>query len=121
MTITLPIYRGTGGLAGCCPPVGGQAMSAAEADRLAGVLKALAEPTRLRVVSIIAGAAPDAVCVCELVEPIGLSQPTVSHHLKVLTEAGILTREQRGKWAYYRLIPDALAAISAALQPPPAR
>ena len=121
MSITLPIDRGTRDLAGCCPPVGSPAMSTAEAERLAGVLKALAEPTRLRMVSMIAGAAPDAVCVCELVDPIGLSQPTVSHHLRVLTESGILTREQRGKWAYYRLVPDALAAIAAALQPRPTR
>jgi ArsR family transcriptional regulator len=87
------------------------------AERLAGILKALAEPARLRLLSIISAAAPEPVCVCQFIDPLGLSQPTVSHHLKVLADAGILTREQRGKWAYYALVPDALAAIADAIQP----
>lgn len=66
---------------------------------------------------IAANAVGGATCVCDLIEPLGLSQPTVSHHLKVLTDAGLLTREQRGKWAYFSLIPGALAAVAAAITP----
>ena len=105
-------------LASCCSPATGQVLDQAEAERLAGVLKALAEPNRLRLVSLIAANTPDgATCVCDLIEPVGLSQPTVSHHLKVLTEAGLLEREQRGKWAYYSLVPTALAAVATAITP----
>ena len=104
-------------LTGCCSPPAGEVLTVQEAERLAGALKALAEPARLRLLSIISAAAPEAVCVCNLVAPLGLSQPTVSHHLRVLTEAGVLTREQRGKWAYYGLVPGALAAIAAAIGP----
>jgi ArsR family transcriptional regulator len=103
-------------LAACCNPVTGTVLDAAAAERLAAVLKALAEPTRLRLISLIAahGAAGQA-CVCDLTEPVGLSQPTVSHHLKVLADAGLIVREQRGKWAYYSLVPGALEAIAGAL------
>jgi ArsR family transcriptional regulator len=104
-------------LASCCSPTAADVLTVLEAERLAGVLKALAEPARLRLVSIISAAAPDPVCVCNLTEPLGLSQPTVSHHLKVLTDAGILTREQRGKWAHYSLIPGALTSVAAAIGP----
>lgn len=105
-------------LAACCSPATGQVLDQAEAVRLAGVLKALAEPNRLRLVSLIAANAPTgATCVCDLIEPVGLSQPTVSHHLKVLTHAGLLEREQRGKWAYYSLVPNALTAVAAAITP----
>jgi ArsR family transcriptional regulator len=105
-------------LAACCSPPPGRVLDPAEADLLAGVLKALAEPNRLRLVSMIAAnAVGGATCVCDLIEPLGLSQPTVSHHLKVLTDAGLLTREQRGKWAYFSLIPGALAAVAAAITP----
>lgn len=85
------------------------------AEALATVLKALAEPTRLRLVSIIAADADGEACICDLTEPVGLSQPTVSHHMKVLVDAGLLTREQRGKWAYYRLAPGAMASFARAL------
>ncbi|OHU94250.1 transcriptional regulator [Mycobacterium talmoniae] len=91
-------------------------LDAAAAERLAGVLKALGEPTRLRLVSLVAGYQDGEACVCELTAPVGLSQPTVSHHLKILVEAGLLERSQRGKWAYYRLVPatlDALAGVFA--------
>ncbi len=95
----------------CCPPVVGQTITAAEAENLAARLKAVADPVRLRLISLVA-AHPDAeACVCDLTDPVGLSQPTVSHHLKILVEAGILTREQRGRWAYYRLVSDALPSI----------
>lgn len=90
-------------------------MSAESAERLAGVLKALAEPTRLRLVSLVAAHDGGGACVCDLTDPVGLSQPTVSHHLKVLVDAGLLSRQQRGKWAYYRLVPGALDALAALL------
>ncbi len=105
-------------LAACCSPTTGQVLGQADAQRLADVLKALAEPNRLRLVSMIAAnAGSGPTCVCDLVEPVGLSQPTVSHHLKVLADAGLLAREQRGKWAYYALVPDMLAAAAAAITP----
>ena len=119
VTTTAPDLLPLTDLAACCPPAGTPALSFIQAQQLAGVLKALAEPARLRLVSILASAAPDAVCVCELVAPLRLSQPTVSHHLRVLADAGILTREQRGKWAYYALVPDTLSAVAAALTPAP--
>jgi ArsR family transcriptional regulator len=82
-----------------------------DAEQLAGTLKVLAEPARLRILSMIAAAPDLEVCGCELTEPIGLSQPTVSHHLKVLHEAGLLEREQRGRWAFYRLRSEALGRL----------
>ncbi len=100
----------------CCVSAGGAAMSVSDAEELAGRLKALSDPTRLRLLSIVAGAAEQEACVCDLTEPVGLSQPTVSHHLKVLTEAGFLTRSKRGTWAYYRLVPGALEAVAGALR-----
>lgn len=96
----------------CCKPITGALLDAATAERLAGVLKALGEPTRLRLVSLIAGHEGGEACVCDLTAPVGLSQPTVSHHLKVLIEAGLLERSQRGKWAYYRIVPAALDALA---------
>jgi ArsR family transcriptional regulator len=103
-------------LAACCSPITDSVLDAAAAQRLAAVLKALGEPTRLRLVSLIAGHEGAEACVCDLTAPVGLSQPTVSHHLKILVEAGLLQRTQRGKWAYYRLVPavlDALAGVFA--------
>ena len=101
-------------LAGCCDPITGGVLDPATAERLAGVLKALAEPTRLRLVSLIAAHDGAEACVCDLTEPVGLSQPTVSHHLKVLTQAGLVQRSQRGRWAYYRLAPGVLDGLAAA-------
>jgi len=99
--------------AGCCSPVIGSTMSAEDAERTARTLKALADPTRLRLrlLSIIAAHDGGEACVCDLTAPVGLSQPTVSHHLKVLAEAGFVTREKRGVWAYYTLVPTALAGL----------
>ena len=102
----------------CCSPVVGQVMTVDEAESLATVLKAIAEPTRLRLVSLIAAHADAEACVCDLTEPVGLSQPTVSHHLKILVDAGVLQREQRGKWAYYKLVPATFASLSRLLTPP---
>jgi ArsR family transcriptional regulator len=102
----------------CCSPVVGGVLTVPEAESLAAVLKAIAEPTRLRLVSLVAAHADGEACVCDLTEPVGLSQPTVSHHLKILVDARVLQRQQRGKWAYYRLVPETLAAISDLLTPP---
>ena len=99
-----------------CAPAGlAGAMSAEAAADLARRLKALADPARLRVLSLVAGNAGQEVCVCDLTEPLGLSQPTVSHHLKVLVEAGFLQRDKRGVWAYYSLVPDALDRVAGIL------
>ncbi len=102
-------------LAACCSPITGTVLDAAPAERLAAALKALGEPTRLRLVSLIASHQGTEACVCDLTDPVGLSQPTVSHHLKVLVDAGLLEREQRGKWAYYRLVPGVLDALAGML------
>jgi ArsR family transcriptional regulator, arsenate/arsenite/antimonite-responsive transcriptional repressor len=99
-------------LTACCSPITDTLLDAAAAEQLAAVLKALAEPTRLRLVSLIAGHEGAEACVCDVTAPVGLSQPTVSHHLKILVEAGLLERTQRGKWAYYRLVPAALDALA---------
>ena len=96
----------------CCTPLVREPLTAEEADQLATTMKALADPARLRLLSIVAASEGAEACVCDLIEPIGLSQPTVSHHLKVLTTAGFLERSKRGTWAYYRLIPGALDRIS---------
>jgi ArsR family transcriptional regulator, arsenate/arsenite/antimonite-responsive transcriptional repressor len=90
-------------------------LTADQATDLAGLLKALADPTRLRLVSMVAAHEGGEMCVCELTEPLGLTQPTISHHLKVLIDAGILTRDKRGVWAYYALVPGALDAVAAVL------
>ncbi len=96
----------------CCSPLTGSTMSAEDAERTARTLKALADPARLRLLSIIAAHDGGEACVCDLTEPVGLSQPTVSHHLKVLTEAGFVTREKRGVWAYYTLVPEAVRELT---------
>jgi ArsR family transcriptional regulator len=101
----------------CCSPVVRQIITASEAETLAARFKALADPTRLRLISLVAAHEGAEACVCELTDPVGLSQPTVSHHLKILVDAGILIREQRGKWAYYRLVPDTLADMASMIVP----
>jgi ArsR family transcriptional regulator len=101
--------------AACCAPLVRQALTAEEAADFARLLKALADPARLRLLSLVAAHAGGEACVCDLTEPLGLSQPTVSHHLKVLVEAGLLTRDKRGVWAYYALLPGALDAVAAVL------
>lgn len=99
----------------CCAPLVKEPLGQTDAERLAVTLKALADPARLRLLSIVASSEGHEACVCDLMDPIGLSQPTVSHHLKVLTEAGFLTRSKRGTWAYYRLVPEALEQVSGLL------
>jgi ArsR family transcriptional regulator, arsenate/arsenite/antimonite-responsive transcriptional repressor len=98
-----------------CAPLLKEAITADQAADLAQLLKALADPTRLRLVSMVAAHENGEACVCELTEPLGLTQPTISHHLKVLIDAGILTRDKRGVWAYYALVPRALDALAAVL------
>ena len=99
----------------CCPAPGDPPLGAVDAETLAAGLKALADPARLRILSQIA--ACGTLCVCNLTEPLSLSQPTISHHLKVLHEAGFLRREKRGTWAYYSLEPGAIDLIRTALEP----
>ncbi len=102
----------------CCPRVLAAPLGDEEADRLAAALRVLADPARLRLLSLI-GAHPDGeACVCDLTAPIGLSQPTVSHHLKVLTEAGLVGREQRGRWVFYWLLPEPIELLRSALAGP---
>jgi ArsR family transcriptional regulator len=98
--------------AGCCAPLDAPALSGEQAEATARLFKALADPHRVQIVNRLAGS-DEAICVCEFTAPLGLSQPTVSHHLKKLTEAGLLHREQRGVWAYYSLDRDALRRLAA--------
>ncbi len=96
----------------CCTPLDAATMSDAEAQATASLFKALADPARVRIVNMLA-AADAGVCVCDLVPPLGLSQPTVSHHLRKIVEAGLLQRRQQGTWAFYSLDRDALARLEA--------
>jgi ArsR family transcriptional regulator len=103
----------------CCPVLlQSSPLTQAEAEQLAAAFRLIADPTRLRLISLLASAPDGEACVCDLVEPLGLSQPTVSHHLKLLFEAGLLRREKRGLWVYYRLIPERLHALRDALGAP---
>lgn len=97
----------------CCPPIFAGDLREAEAEELASALKAVADPARLRLLNLIAAAGE--ACACDLEDPLGLSQPTISYHLKTLTDAGFLEREQRGRWAYYRVIPRFTREIASAL------
>jgi ArsR family transcriptional regulator len=102
--------------ADCSTPLARSPLGAADADALSRSLKALADPARLKLVSIVAASADREACVCDLTEPLDLSQPTVSHHLKVLVDAGILERDKRGTWAYYRVVDGALDGIAASIR-----
>lgn len=110
----LPVIQATA----CCAPLTKEVLGAQEADDLARSMKAIADPARLRILSMVAAHEDSEACVCDLTEPLGLSQPTVSHHLKVLVEAGFLTRSKRATWAYYALVPGALESLSAFLVSP---
>ncbi|WP_205807946.1 ArsR/SmtB family transcription factor [Microbacterium sp. K36] len=100
----------------CCVPPIAPSMTVADAERVAKVFKALGDPTRVRLLSLIAAGAGGEACICDLTEPVGLSQGTVSHHMKLLVEAGLVTREQRGKWAYFALDAEAMDAAASALR-----
>jgi ArsR family transcriptional regulator len=95
----------------CCAPLGAPVLDEEEAEATAELFKALGDPARVRIVNLLA-TGPESVCACELYEPLGLSQPTVSHHLKKLVDAGLLGREQRGKWAYFSLNRDAVEKLA---------
>ena len=96
----------------CCTPLDAPTMSDDEASATAALFKALGDPTRVRIVNLLATAG-EGVCVCDLTPHLGLAQPTVSHHLRKLADAGLLHRHQRGTWAYYSLVPEALARLQA--------
>jgi ArsR family transcriptional regulator len=100
----------------CCGPGCTEMIDEAAARSLAQSFAALADPTRLRLLSCVASAAPEEVCACDLLEPSGRSQPTVSHHMKVLVDAGLVERDKRGLWVWYRVVPDALETLRATLQ-----
>ncbi|WP_163540986.1 ArsR/SmtB family transcription factor [Occultella kanbiaonis] len=99
----------------CTPPAGDAALDPATARDIAQGFKALADPARVQLLAIIAAQSDGEACVCDLTEPVGLSQPTVSHHLKILVSAGLLAREQRGRWAYYSLRPNPLTELATGL------
>jgi ArsR family transcriptional regulator len=99
----------------CCAPVAGPALSDSEAGELERLFSVLADRQRIKILNLLASADEDSVCVCELVPALGLKQPTVSYHLKQLAQAGLVERERRGTFAYYRLVPGALERIGAVL------
>ena len=101
------------GPAACCSPLSAKPLSAEQAEQVAPLLKALGDPVRLRLMSLIASHPGGEACVCNLNDAFDLSQPTISHHLKVLHEAGLVDRDKRGVWAYYRVRTEALASLGA--------
>jgi ArsR family transcriptional regulator len=115
MTITSPLLLTDTGE--CCTVTGG-ALSSDQAEAMARVFKALSDPTRVRLLSLIAASDDGEACICDLMDPVGLSQPTVSHHMSKLVDAGLATREQRGRWAYYRVVPEALESSARGLLSP---
>ena len=96
----------------CCSPLTREPLTAEQAERITPVVKALADPVRLRLLSLVASHADGEACVCDLNDAFDLSQPTISHHLKVLHEAGLLDREKRGTWVFYLARPAAMAALA---------
>ncbi len=102
----------------CCAPLTGGALDAAAAEQLARSFRALADPTRVRLLSLIAASPEREACICDLTAIVGLSQPTVSHHMRQLVDVGLVTREQRGRWAFYAVVDEALEALSHALRSP---
>lgn len=99
----------------CCPAVLSAPLSEQRAEELAVAFAVLADPVRLRLLSLLASAEAGEACVCELVEPLGRSQPTISHHLKVLTDAGLIVGDKRGRWIWYRAVPDRLGQLRSVL------
>jgi len=115
-----PIVLDPADTVACCPPLSAQPLSQAQADQIAPLLKALADPVRLRLMSLVASHQGGEACVCDLNDDFDLSQPTISHHLKVLHEAGLLDRDKRGVWVYYRARTEALASLAALIGDAPA-
>jgi len=105
--------------AACCAPLAAEPLTMEQAEQVAPLLKALADPVRLRLMSLVASRADGEACVCDLNDAFDLSQPTISHHLKVLHEAGLVDRDKRGVWVYYRVRPQALASLGALIGCPP--
>src|SRR4051812_26590226 len=95
----------------CCPSIGAAPLDEADAIELARAFAALGDPARLRILSLLASATDGEVCVCDLVDPVGRSQPTVSHHLKVLGDSGLIEGDKRGRWVWYRIVPSRLAEL----------
>lgn len=123
-TNTLTLVDGSGGarastdpadVAACPSPLAGAAIAPEHAETLARSLKALADPARLRIISIVAAHDDQEACVCDLTDQLPLSQPTISHHLRVLVEAGFLCRAKRGTWSYYSLVPGSIHTVAGAL------
>ncbi len=114
-TTTLPVLNQAPAL--CCTPLTGNVLTRADAEAMARIFKALGDPTRVQLLSLIAAHEGGEACICDLTEPVGLSQPTVSHHMKQLADAGLVTRQQRGKWAYYRVVEEALTSVGEAVMP----
>jgi ArsR family transcriptional regulator, arsenate/arsenite/antimonite-responsive transcriptional repressor len=112
------VLAGLPGLVGCCTPLVRDPLSADQAIELSRLFKALGDPVRLRLVSLIGSQEGGEACVCELTEVFDLTGPTISHHLKVLREAGLISGERRGTWVYYRVDPDALHRLSEVLSIP---
>ena len=104
--------------AACCAPLSAQPLTMEQAEQVAPLLKALADPVRLRLLSLVASCEGGEACVCDLNDAFDLTQPTISHHLKVLHEAGLLEREKRGVWVYYRASTQALASLAALIGAP---
>jgi ArsR family transcriptional regulator, arsenate/arsenite/antimonite-responsive transcriptional repressor len=118
MSKSLPVLE-LAGSAACCPPLAAEPLSRAQAEQVAPLLKALADPVRLRLMSLIASHPGGEACVCDLTGAFDLSQPTISHHLKMLHEAGLLDRDKRGVWVYYSARTQALASLAALIGSPP--
>jgi len=104
--------------AACCSPLTAQPLTMQQAEQIAPLLKALADPVRLRLMSLVASHQGGEACICELNGAFELSQPTISHHMKVLHEAGLVNRDKRGVWVYYRVRPEALAGLGTLIGPP---
>jgi ArsR family transcriptional regulator len=113
--MTAPLALELGETDACCVPSGAPALGPEAAQENALLFKALADPNRLRLLSIVKGSESGESCVCDLTEPLNLGQPTVSHHLRILMDAGLLKREKRGTWAYYSLVPGALDEVAGLL------
>jgi ArsR family transcriptional regulator len=105
----------------CCSPLLSEHLKPDEAVQMATLFRVLGEPARLQLLNLIASQPTGEACVCQLTEPLGLSQPTVSHHLKVMYEAGLLQKERRGTWIYYRIVPDRLESLRNAFAIPERR
>ncbi|MFB7897471.1 ArsR/SmtB family transcription factor [Streptomyces xiamenensis] len=114
--VELPVLEPEENAVPCCPPITAGELSVRDAERMAVMFKALSDPVRLRLFSRVASHPGGEACVCDI-QDVGVSQPTVSHHLKKLREAGLLTSDRRGTWVYYRVAPSVVAAMSAMLDP----